>query len=470
MLSTSVGHSMARRTRFSKSVQSNPQPQARQSTCHLPLFPEGWLGSYGLKPTIATPEDRILDKCLDAMGLTSCTKTDPKLMRELMAETRLDQLKTTYPPLERTLKAAMTEPQELSRMIGHIRHGLKNNAAVMAFLKAGLEKGFFQKSEFNSKALHMAFLLETLTFSAVNNTKALAEIEDHFMSERQKNGFHPGKAIDTFIRLLAVYHNIFEPMKAMSIDPAVATFRLPRENEGKPLTVHDLDQLLKQGKITFIDKAAILSQNPKPGMANAGLHLNILEAGITEFNQGFTDNALVAYALNRCSEKPSTNGMPQGPVLPISDTPENHPADALDPANFHPTANFSKEWVDLYESWNMAFVVSQLDDLHLILPKLFIPSQIDCKPEEYLFNRTMALNNVVNFNLFRKLDHVVAVPAPENRRDIAQTWGAINKQHALDYVQKELGIAPADFEKEFEAYFKNRLYHFGKLAFKFIRG
>ena len=144
--------------------------------------------------------------------------------------------------------------------------------------------------------------------------------------------------------------------------------------------------------------------------------------------------------------------------------PTNHGSRSdQDPEGYHYIFTLSKDFTDLYTSWNACFVFSQMDDLHLLLPKLFIPSQVDAKPHEYIFSRTLVLANVLYFNLFQKLDKVAPISGPSNRKEIALAWGKINRAHAQNYVVKELGKNRLEFQREFEAYFAKRYRNIIKL-------
>ena len=57
-------------------------------------------------------------------------------------------------------------------------------------------------------------------------------------------------------------------------------------------------------------------------------------------------------------------------------------------------------WVPLYQSWNLVFLMANLDNLDLLLPKLLIPTVLDAEPEDYLFRRGVVLWYVANMTLF----------------------------------------------------------------------
>ena len=85
----------------------------------------------------------------------------------------------------------------------------------------------------------------------------------------------------------------------------------------------------------------------------------------------------------------------------------------------------------------MAFVLGNLNDLDLILPKLFIPSIIDAKSENFLGVRFISLWLTINFAIFRKSDNI-EVFGPKNKTEIADAWANINKKYSSDIAKKEI--------------------------------
>jgi len=111
---------------------------------------------------------------------------------------------------------------------------------------------------------------------------------------------------------------------------------------------------------------------------NAGLKLNIMEAVVKDVGAGHLDNAhvgakLALMAVQSIEVVGAERGVKQ--VLPPG-------------------------WVTLYQSWNLAFLVANLENLDLLIPKLLIPTVLDAEPEDYLFRRGVVLWYVANMTLF----------------------------------------------------------------------
>ena len=99
---------------------------------------------------------------------------------------------------------------------------------------------------------------------------------------------------------------------------------------------------------------------------------NILEATVADLCKGYPSNALVGLKLSIWLMR-HAEIQRRGHIVTCA--PEN-----------------ASEWVDLYQSWNMAFV-SQAPEFPYIMCKLMIPSVADYHdhPEEYIYRRVIAL-------------------------------------------------------------------------------
>ena len=148
-----------------------------------------------------------------------------------------------------------------------------------------------------------------------------------------------------------------------------------------------------------------------------GTSFNILEASIAENLHGFSDNAMAGIAL--AVNPPET--------LRIVGE------------NAFMEYEFPPQWVSLYESWNLAFITGNIPYLHVIYPKLLIPSVINASPDDYLFNRALALWTSINFHLFAQLTQQPDYPIA-NAQEMAQLWGEINHESAKQFVRQTNGV------------------------------
>lgn len=159
------------------------------------------------------------------------------------------------------------------------------------------------------------------------------------------------------------------------------------------------------------------------------LPLNIMEASLEDLRLGNKDNAKTALIL--ASSPPGIRANEKTGAGPTCWGPDGNSI------QFHMA--LSKKWVDLYQTWNLAFV-SHYPDYPYIIMKLLIPQVglYSHQPSEYIYNRILALWSHMNFSFLRRADDCVA-GRPKIQwscRDLTSRWGAVNKISALDYVDK----------------------------------
>lgn len=162
------------------------------------------------------------------------------------------------------------------------------------------------------------------------------------------------------------------------------------------------------------------------------LMLNIFEAMLVDLAVGLYDNAKSTFPLIVFS--PNFKGWFFGRYQ--KGEPSTFSKDGKALLMFSPAP---KEWADLYQVWNMAFV-AQFAQAPYLLAKLIIPSvsrYVD-RPAEYMHTRITALHLTMNY-----LDS--AMNAPKIRvdlkdlgpaqRPLIDLWGRVNKNCSLQYKQ-----------------------------------
>ncbi len=98
--------------------------------------------------------------------------------------------------------------------------------------------------------------------------------------------------------------------------------------------------------------------------------------------------------------------------------------------NYYLKDDLTQEWINLYESWNMSFILSELNNLHILFPKPLMPSVLSAKQGDYMYTRVIALWLASNHYTMRGLDKVPDVTGPDNREEMVRACGAINKRYA----------------------------------------
>ena len=107
--------------------------------------------------------------------------------------------------------------------------------------------------------------------------------------------------------------------------------------------------------------------------------------------------------------------------------------------NYFPVVDLSEDWKSLYLTWNMAFILGELSNLHYLFPKLLIPSVLCSRSENFLGARIISLWISINSALLLNFNHVDKLAGPEHRREMAVAWGEINQRHAETFYEAEVG-------------------------------
>lgn len=397
-----------------------------------------------------------VNKAMDALGIDENMKSDPAAVRQVLDTMKLLDFETTYPPMKAFLDAAKSESQDLGPLIIAIREGIvKDHPAVVEFLNKSLEEGWLNASPQIQSSIHQAFILEAMT-AAMNNDNGFAkEVNQHLLNKREEYGINTESVVSTFFNVGRATGSMFMAAKTVSVDPAMTFYGLVRDRKGERLSKNEVDALYATGELTYLDKRILTpDEEPRPlEDTHDGLNINIYEAGTTEYRQGFKDNSMSAHALVEAAKAdPHRQIFKAGPILPKTMDNEFYQSISSD-ENYFPTTEFSQEWVSLYETWNMAFIMGELDDLQILYPKLLIPSVLSAEKENYLTSRVLALWLSINTLMFREMDGVEAVAGPANKAEMAKAWGEINKKYAYALAEESAGQNKIEFREGFLEHF-----------------
>jgi hypothetical protein len=114
------------------------------------------------------------------------------------------------------------------------------------------------------------------------------------------------------------------------------------------------------------------------------------------------------------------------------------------------------EWVDLYQSWNLAFG-SQFGSFPLYVCKLIIPqvAAYHDAPQQYIWNRVNALMIYLHFAAFATCDRKSGDAADSiyhgnawsafAEHGLTRLWGTVNRREAVDFRRR---VASARRERE----------------------
>ncbi len=336
---------------------------------------------------------RCIDQVMDKLKINLEIQTDPQMIAAILRD---DMLLDDFDTVKTLLDSKLIDPKSLRPMLEKIRTGIVDkHPAVVEFLCAVTKENLIQVSEnteyYVKRTIHNIYLLDILTKEMFDNWQFMVDLRAHFLKKREQLGIN-SDFIRSFIDIFKISGGLFFSAKTVTMDWVFSEY----------------ERIRRQG---FIEQKDVNERK-------MGLTLNILEAVITDTRKEFRDNALTGVALTI------------NPPEDIRLTGEHRALEYL----------LSPKWTSLYETWNLAFISGNMDNLDLLYPKLFIPQVLNAQSNEYLFNRALSLWVSINFYLFRKALNKPDLDLP-GRPQIATRWGEINYKYAKEYVAQEHGVA-----------------------------
>lgn len=408
--------------------------------------------------------EKIIDDAMAALNLSFKMKTDVQLVQQIFSDINLNNFQTTYLPMKQFFDDIVSRPQNLESMLTQIKSGLlKHGAAIVEFLAIALSKNWLMASPYVIQSVHVAYILEAITAAMCNSNLFFSEYVEHIRLKEKDIGIDSEHLFKTFFKTLPGSLNFFATAKAISLDMAMVYFRVTRELAGRALNKQSIDQLYEAGKISFLEHKLLLPLCQKGHcVCHDWLRINIYEAGVTEYKNGFTMNAMAAHVLSEDVLRhchPETYQLRQ--VYPQGANGELYPSLVGD-ENYFPVVKLRGDWKNLYLSWNMAFILGELNNLHYLFPKLLIPSVLCSDSENFLGVRIISLWVSINNSLFLNFNRVEKSTAPENRREMALAWGEINQKYAEELYQTYIDPNTNTLLSSFQNRFSHPFIHLTK--------
>ncbi len=324
-------------------------------------------------------EKEVIEKSFSLFGLSNDLMTNPTIIKKVLKEIRLDDLKTKNKIIDNFFQESKTKPKKLDSMFKIIKKAiLSKHPAIIEFLELGNNQNWFKPAKNIIKAVHVSYILEALTATMCNDHEFFIEVQNHYKKKEEDLGLNTRHPIKTFVNALKISSHFFDIAKPFSLDPFLIYFKLQQGLSKSQIKKEELKKWYKEKQINYVEYRLLspIKQNHIQHI-NELVRINIYEAGITEYKNGFKSNALCAHTL--CEDlkinHPKTT-FKRGIVIPEN---KNSFYKLYSKSSLFPTIEVSQEWASLYTAWNMAFVLGNLNDLDIIFPKLFIPSIIDAK-------------------------------------------------------------------------------------------
>jgi hypothetical protein len=415
-----------------------------------------------MKKTINKKDaEEIISNSLSALGLSEDMKTNPLIMKEVIKEMKLDDFESTTNIFD--LKEIQSKEKEFRPLFVDIKNALITNyPAIIEFLNLALKKGWLKKSDNTIKSAHILYVLEYLTSSICNNDGFFDEIHTHIKLKEKEYGLDLSNLIKALFNLFHLSHTFFGSVKALTVDPMMIHIN-PRFRDFR-LSKDELKTCYKNHRLNYFEYKLLKRKNKIKSLLELG-KINIYEAGIADYNRGFKSNALCAEALSE--ELNNLNINIKYRKMLIAPANSKNPFYKQLPENYSIDFPVSQKWQSLYVSWNLAFVLGELDNLDILFPKLLIPSVISVKSNQFIEARVVSLWLSIIFYIFR-LEENKIISGPQNRIEMAQEFGSINKKYAIELANKDLNESEKEFRQKYNRFFSHRYRNFFKIISNFF--
>ncbi|HEO8147695.1 TPA: lpg2382 family Dot/Icm T4SS effector, partial [Legionella pneumophila] len=380
-----------------------------------------------------------------------------QIMKQLLSALGLDKLTTGNEEYKFFIQTIRKKAIDLNPLIHKIKSDILKNESLCILLAYIEENELIDDAEIKNASftiqlqINLLCLLEAITVTMANSNDFAHDIYNHMMKQRGKGA--TGNPFYNFLFGIPSRATLFERLKLISIDPGLTSIIFHRLMGTNPETQADLDDFVSQSRLSGwnadveLANFDVASTSTLPAMG-----VNILEA-VWEDSTGHNKNTsgiLNAQAglglIGIMEEKEYTTSfklaettLPQGtrlhsdlgysliPELKVDNSPKKV-------SQFH----IDERWMNLYNSWNLCFVIANIDPVFVPL-KLLIPSVFSAEPSNYKETRVLTLFLVANLFLNQQTLNNPLFSNNFSFRNgdaIMKKWGEINKNHASELLQQ----------------------------------
>ncbi|HAT8666462.1 lpg2382 family Dot/Icm T4SS effector [Legionella pneumophila] len=384
-------------------------------------------------------------------------QSNPQIMKQLLSALGLDKLTTGNEEYKLFIQTIKKKSIDLNPLISKVKSDILNNDPLWTLLAYIEENELIDDAEIENASstiqlqVNLLCLLEAITITMANSNDFAHDIYNHMMKQRGKGA--TGNPFYNFLFGIPSRATLFERLKLISIDPGLTSIIFHRLMGANPETQADLDDFVSQNRLSGwnadieLANFDVASTSTLPAMG-----VNILEAvwedatghnkntgGILNAQAGLGLIGVMEEQEYTTSFKLTETTLPQGttlhsdlgysliPELKVDNSPKKV-------SQFH----IDKRWMNLYNSWNLCFVIANIDPVFVPL-KLLIPSVFSAEPSNYKETRVLTLFLVANLFLNQQtLNNPLFSNnfSFRNGAAIMKKWGEINKNHASELLQQ----------------------------------
>lgn len=380
--------------------------------------------------------------------------SDPAIMQKIFDDLKIDSFYSREKRFNTFASKITNEPVSLIPIIERFKKGLLDNPALCKLLATIERDSLISDNELEKISpqlqvqLNFLYLFEAVTVTMMNSATFSEDIYRLVVNQRKFS--NPGNPVSNLFFASGLNNfSMFKNLKLVSVDPAMTAGAFVR-SLGDETNIDS--KKMAQLERAFIKKHGLslwntrihpyaLDENSEDSVR--AVSLNVMEAMWEETVEGRpTDNVLSGAALIKILEhvRPTNNIAFKNTIIPAGATLlEGDRYDAIpdlavsSSTKWASEFNLSKDWMDLYNSWDLLFVINKLDSQFLPI-KLLIPSVLDAIPEQYMETRVFSLFLIGNLFHQNKLSMFPPKTSLRNEELILKKWGEINKNFANEVL------------------------------------
>lgn len=404
---------------------------------------------------------RLASQFLSRIEKQILNESNPVTIKRILKELKLDTFSTRDDNFQWFLIKVRNTPTDLTKLIKAVSTNLLNSQPICLLL-ASIQKDNLISDEEIEKSIdtlnfqiNLLCLFEAFTVTMANSQTFAEDVYEHIIKNRGSSA--SGNPLVNFFQGAPLNAAMFERLKLISIDPGMAWISFHRSMAAKQETEADVKDFIKKYKLSGWNatgiKPAEIGRKSEDSISS--MAINILEASWSDLTGSYhqfggKDNAATGTALIYIMEHKkylahfelASTVLPERTRIQENGYYELLP-DLLISRHSKKISYFdlTPEWRDLYNSWNLRFVIPnpKLDSIFLPI-KLLLPSVFSAESEKYYETRLLSLflmgniflqARVKNNPLFVK-QHINL----KNKNQILLLWGKVNEDYAARLLKK----------------------------------
>ncbi|CAM3563387.1 hypothetical protein [Legionella longbeachae] len=403
------------------------------------------------------------------------TTSEPALVRRILSELHLNELETTNKEYTDFIGKISTVPMQLTPLINYLNEKLIDNTPICQ-LFAFIEKNELISNEELEQAaktiqlqITLLSILEAIIVTMTNGEQFAQDVYQH-LSKRSGSPYPGNPVVDFF--WAPSNASLFERIKLSSIKPGMLNILFHRAMKDKLESQSDIEQFIsKMGLWWWYADIRAAADNELTGTTPA-MALNIMEAAWEESTGDVKhicgkDNAEAGALLIKLMEehKYSTSNTLKRSILPentvlMDDSKSYSILPGLTVSNTPKKVmefNIDGHWRDLYNSWNLLFVITNIDKIFMPI-KLILPTVLAAEPQNYKEVRVISLFTIGSIFLqentkmnpfFSDNYHF------KNAEIILKKWGEINKDYGMKLLKHQSNLQVDKSETSYHEVFGN---------------